>query len=53
MLGRSFRSKDVIKNDDSHAPLRVAALGLYPFAAAGHDLGGLLQVGGMGSFWAW
>ena len=34
MLGRSFRSKDVIKNDDSHAPLRVQAC---PFATAGHD----------------
>ena len=27
-------SKDVIKNDDSHAPLRVQAC---PFATAGHD----------------
>ena len=39
MLGWILRSKDVIKNDDSHAPLRVARDQACPFAAAGHDSG--------------
>ena len=29
----------MIKNDDSHAPLRVARDQACPFAAAGHDSG--------------